>query len=45
MKKILTLLVGIGAITVSQAQDFKPAGGEKNLEVQFAPLGGSLCFN
>jgi hypothetical protein len=41
MKKILTLLVGIAAISVSQAQDFKPAGGEKNLEVQFAPLGGS----
>jgi hypothetical protein len=41
MKKILTLLVGIVAISVSQAQDFKPAGGEKNLEVQFAPLGGS----
>ncbi len=41
MKKILTLLVGLAAITVSQAQDFKPAGGEKNLEVQFAPLGGN----
>tara|TARA_R110002096_G_scaffold117210_3_gene253876 strand:+ start:12891 stop:13562 length:672 start_codon:yes stop_codon:yes gene_type:complete len=45
MKKKVLLIAAIaaGVFTTSslQAQDFKPAGGEKNIEVNFAPLGGN----
>lgn len=49
MKKIVfTLALVIGAGLIVQAQDtadnngpFRPVGGDKNLEVQFAPLGGT----
>lgn len=45
MKKRVLLIAAItaGVFTTSNvnAQDFKPAGGEKNIEVNFAPLGGS----
>lgn len=41
MKKfIVSLALVIGASAVAQAQ-YKPEGGEKNLEVNFAPLGGT----
>lgn len=45
MKKRVLLIAAIaaGIFTTSNvnAQDFKPAGGEKNIEVNFTPLGGS----
>ena len=45
MKKRVLLIAAIaaGVFTTSNvnAQDFKPAGGEKNIEVNFTPLGGS----
>lgn len=45
MKKRVLLIAAIaaGVFTTSNvnAQDFKPAGGEKNIEVNFSPLGGS----
>lgn len=40
MKKILLIALGAGLFVVP-AQAQKQAGGEKNLEVHFAPLGGS----
>lgn len=41
MKKVaLAFAFILGAITITSAQ-YKPAGGEKNLEVNLAPLGGS----
>ncbi len=42
MKKLfLSVVASIAMIVSTIAQDYKPAGGEKNLEVQFAPLGGN----
>lgn len=45
MKKNVLLVAALFsaafATTQLQAQDFKPAAGEKTLEVNFAPLGGS----
>lgn len=43
MKKLLFALALGASITAVQAQDseFKPTAGSKNLEFQFAPLGGS----
>ncbi len=45
MKKKVLLIAAIaaGVFTTSNvnAQDFKPTGGEKNIEVNFTPLGGS----
>lgn len=45
MKKRVLLIAAIaaGVFTTSNlnAQEFKPAGGEKNIEVNFAPFGGS----
>lgn len=45
MKKRVLLIAAIvaGVFTTSSvnAQDFKPAGGEHNIEVNFSPLGGS----
>lgn len=42
MKKVfLSIIAGATLLGTSVAQDFKPAGGEKNIEVQLAPLGGS----
>lgn len=45
MKKKVLLIAAIaaGVFTTSNvnAQDYKPAGGEKNIEVNFAPLGGN----
>jgi len=41
MKKVaLAFALILGAITIADAQ-YKPVGGEKNLEVSLAPLGGS----
>lgn len=45
MKKRVLIIAAIAAAVFTSnelnAQDFKPAGGEKNLEVNFAPLGSS----
>lgn len=41
MKKSILTLALLAAAAVAQAQDFKPVDGSKNLEFQFAPLGGS----
>jgi outer membrane protein W len=45
MKKKVLLIAAIaaGVFTTSNvnAQDFKPAGGEKNIEVNFAPMGAN----
>ena len=43
MKKVfvLVLLVSVLFSAKIQAQDFKPAAGAKNLELQMAPLGGT----
>lgn len=41
MKKVvLAMAFVLGAVVIADAQ-YKPTGGEKNLEVNFAPLGGS----
>lgn len=40
MKKLMLIAVFAGVATIASAQ-FKPKGGEKTLEVNFAPLGGS----
>lgn len=39
-KSIVTLMLTAGVVTAVQAQ-YRPEGGEKSLEVNFAPLGGS----
>ncbi len=45
MKKRVLLLAAIAAAvfttTDANAQDFKPAGGEKNIEVNFTPMGNA----
>ena len=41
MKKLGILFMFVCGAFVVNAQDFKPQGGAKNLELQFAPLGGS----
>lgn len=41
MKKSILTLALLAAAAVAHAQDFKPVEGSKNLEFQFAPLGGS----
>lgn len=45
MKKRVLLLAAIAAAVFTSndvnAQDFKPAGGEKNIEVNFAPMGNA----
>ena len=41
MKKLLLILAAFGLTTAVNAQPLKQAGGEKNVEVNFAPLGGS----
>jgi len=45
MKKRVLIIAAIAAAVFTSnelnAQDFKPAGGEKNIEVNFAPLGSS----
>ena len=38
---IAALAAAVFTTTDLNAQDFKPAGGEKNVEVNFTPLGGS----
>src|SRR5690554_4153862 len=42
-KVLLVAAIAAGIFTTNElnAQDFKPAGGEKNIEVNFAPLGGN----
>lgn len=40
MKKLMLIAVFAGVATIASAQ-FKPKGGEKTLEVNFAPLGGT----
>tara|TARA_R110000868_G_scaffold17148_3_gene75726 strand:- start:159 stop:833 length:675 start_codon:yes stop_codon:yes gene_type:complete len=43
-KKVLmiaAIAAGVFTTTNVNAQEFKPAGGEKNVEVNFSPLGGS----
>jgi hypothetical protein len=41
MKKSIFTLAVLAAATIASAQDFKPAAGQKTLEFNFAPLGGS----
>lgn len=47
MKKLKVLTIAFAAVMLSlvslnvKGQDFKPAGGENNFQVMFAPLGGS----
>lgn len=38
---VAAIAAGLLATTNANAQDMKPAGGEKNIEVNFTPLGGS----
>lgn len=42
-KVLLVAAIAAGIFTTNElnAQDFKPSGGEKNIEVNFAPLGGN----
>src|SRR5690554_4655353 len=42
-KVLLVAAIAAGIFTTNElnAQDFKPAGGEKNIEVNFTPLSGS----